>query len=93
MRGQMSLRELSRKSGLSLSHLQYLEKDARWPGDETVRRLATALGQSEKKLLALRENRRLPTNLTVLLREAEKLSDEEREELMAIARAALGPDG
>lgn len=42
--------ELSRRSGLSKSHLVYLERDVRPPGPATVQRLASAFGLEPSSL-------------------------------------------
>jgi len=89
----LGLRELSRLTGLSLSHLQYLEKDDKRPGDETLGRLARELGVSKHQLIAERDESRVATQLTVLLREeAGSLSEEERLQLLDIARQVLESD-
>jgi transcriptional regulator with XRE-family HTH domain len=85
----LGIRELSRKSGLSLSHLHYLERDARRPGDETLKKLARHLGVSTQDLVAERDDTRLQTELTLLLKEAGPLSAAERRQLLQIAEEAL----
>lgn len=83
----MSLRALSRESGLALSHLQYLEGDAKVPGDQTLQRLAKALRVPVAKL----QTERIAGQVTLLLKEAEGLGnlskEQEREILDAIKRA------
>jgi transcriptional regulator with XRE-family HTH domain len=85
----LGIRELSRLTGLSLSHLQYLEKDAKRPGDRTLRKLARHLGVHGKELIAARDESRTETELTLLLREAGPLSPEQRERLLEIAQEVL----
>lgn len=88
----LGVREFSRLTGLSLSHLHYLEHDDRTPGDETLRRIARHLdGVSVRDLIAEREERRLETDLSVLLRDAESLTQAQREQLLEIAQKALSP--
>lgn len=78
---EMSVRALSRKSGLALSHMQYLERDAKVPGEQTLDRLAKALRVSVRDL----RTERITGQVTLLLKEAEKvgeLSDEQRREIL-----------
>lgn len=85
----IGLRELSRTSKLSRSHLHYLETDQRAPGDETLKKLAPALGVTTKELIAHRDEKKPATDLTLLLREAGPLTDEQRRELLEIAEEVL----
>ncbi len=85
----LGLREFSRISGLSKSHLHYMERGERQPGDETVARLARHLGVPKRDLLHARDGARLETELTLLLREAGPLSPDERQHLLDIAAKLL----
>jgi transcriptional regulator with XRE-family HTH domain len=81
----MSLRELSRKSDLALSHVQYLERDARTPGEETLRKLAQALGVSLKDL----KTEQVSGQVLMLLSEVERpLTSEQRDELIEAVEQA-----
>jgi transcriptional regulator with XRE-family HTH domain len=85
---EMSLRELSRKSGLVLSHVQYLEQDAKTPGDQTLERLAIALRVPVSELKA----EQITGQVTLLLKEAGEvgnLSQEQEQEILdAVERAS-----
>jgi transcriptional regulator with XRE-family HTH domain len=82
----MSLRALSRETGLALSHLQYLETDAKAPGDATLEKLAKALRVPVGDLKA----EQLTGQVTYLLKESgANLNEEQRQELLdAVERAA-----
>lgn len=88
----IGLRELSRSSKLSRSHIHYLETDQRQPGDATLRKLAPVLGVSSKELIDRRDRQKPATDLTLLLRETGPLTDEQREELLAIANEVLAEE-
>lgn len=92
----IGLRELARASGLSLSHLQYIEKDERRPGEETLSRIARCFEDlSVSDLVEERDRRRLETDITVLLKEAREkrpMTDDERQHLLAVARELLEGD-
>jgi transcriptional regulator with XRE-family HTH domain len=47
----LSLRDLSKTSGLFMSHIQYLENDARTPNESTQHRLARGLGVSPEEFV------------------------------------------
>jgi transcriptional regulator with XRE-family HTH domain len=47
----LSLRDLSKSSGLFMSHIQYLENDARTPNENTLRRLARGLDISPEEFV------------------------------------------
>jgi transcriptional regulator with XRE-family HTH domain len=88
----MSLRALSRKSGLALSHLQYLERDAKSPGDETLKRLAKALRVPVDEL----KTERITGQVDLLLKEAGRIgpiSDEQKLALLDAVERAAGKAG
>lgn len=86
-RREMSQRELSRTADLAFSHVQYLERDAKAPGDETIRRLAKALGVNAKEL----KTDQVVGHATLLLNEIESpLTDQQREELIDAVDKASG---
>jgi transcriptional regulator with XRE-family HTH domain len=86
----MSMRELSRKAELALSHVQYLENDARTPGETTIKRLAKALGVAPADL----KTQQVSGQVTLLLSEVEKpLTDEQREEILAAVDRASRKTG
>jgi transcriptional regulator with XRE-family HTH domain len=85
-------RELARRAGLSLSHLQYLERDAKRPGDATLAKLARHLPVTAADLRRQRDDNRAETELTLLLREVGPLTDEQRERLLKIAHEALATE-
>lgn len=88
----IGLRELSRRSALSLSHLQYVERDAKWPGDATLGKLAPHLGIPVEDLVSLREKTRVETKLALLLREElDSLTAEQRARLLELATELLVP--
>lgn len=83
----MSQRELSRSAELAFSHVQYLEHDAKAPGDETIRRLARALQVNPKEL----KTDQVAGHVTMLLDEIEApLTEEQRKELNAAVNKAAG---
>ena len=85
----LGVRELSRLSGLSLSHIQYLEKDAKSPRDGTLRKLSRHLGVSFKDLVGMRDESQVETDLTLLLKEVGDSSQEARDRLFEIAEDML----
>lgn len=50
LKNNMSIRELSRKTGISKSHLNYIENGEREPSLSMIVRIAIALGIDEKEL-------------------------------------------
>lgn len=83
---EMSARALSRKTGLAYSHVLYLESDVKAPGDETLKKLAKALGVTVTELKA----DQVTTQVTLLLDEVRGgITDEHRAALLeAVERAA-----
>jgi transcriptional regulator with XRE-family HTH domain len=83
----LGLRELSRESGLALSHIQYLEQDTRTPGDETLGKLAKALRVPVAEL----KREQITGQVSLLLKEAGELTKEQEQEVLdAIQRASGG---
>lgn len=81
---------MGRSAGMSLSHIQALEKDEFSPTKETVAKLAKALGMPTNELLEIRDALKVETDLTLLLREAGHLDDDQRARLMEVATELLG---
>ncbi len=50
LKNNMSIRQLSRKTGISKSHLNYIENGEREPSLSMIIRIAIALGIDEKEL-------------------------------------------
>lgn len=91
----LGVRELARLSGLSLSHLYYLENDEKTPGDRTLAKLAVHLGVSTRQLIADRDAMQIESKYTLLMKEIENggpLSKEQRQRFREIADEILGED-
>lgn len=86
---EIGVREIARSAGLSLSHYQSLEKDDFSPTTETIGKLARALGMPKSELRAIRDDLKVETDLTILLREAGELDQGQRERLLKVARDLL----
>ena len=82
----MSARQLARSSGLAFSHVQHLERDESIPGDETLRRLARALGIQLREL----KGERKASQVTALLQERTPLTEEQRQDLLRVVQDTLG---
>jgi transcriptional regulator with XRE-family HTH domain len=90
----VSRRRLNEMTGLSLSYLHEIEKGNYLPGPENLRKIAVALGEDPEQLLRERdrvqfERLGLDPELSLLLKEAGELSDDERSTLLRTYRNVL----
>lgn len=86
-------RQLARMAALSLSHLQDIEHDRKRPKDATLAKLAPRLGVTTKSLVRTRDEYLADTNLTLLLKETDDLTPEQRQRLLDIALDLLQAEG
>jgi transcriptional regulator with XRE-family HTH domain len=95
-RKQISLRKFAERVGVSATYLSKIERDEfKPPSREKIKEIADALGQDQDEMLALAEKTAPdlelailthPKELAAFLRVARKLSQDEIEDLTAMAK-------
>lgn len=88
----MSQRELADRLGLSTVMISQYENGKKMPSRETLTKIATVFGTSVSDLLGESQDDELPEEIIILNRAAKKMSPENRQKLLDMAKAMFKED-